>query len=457
MKKNKVSKTYLKVFFNLFIIFLLLIMLFTRSFAGLQYKGLLIGQGVVLFSLLMCFVVIFGFEKLNISQYIDKKTRNIYLFIVISFFVNSILSDSNFTDPYTFKTSSYIWTISLLFLSVYLFTYVDFNPQYCWIFIPVPFLMYLFSTGYYPDFIINLFKEYSDKFQFLKASDIMIATISANLFIYNLLQKKIYRFLYLVVTVSLILPLLLYMSRGSFVALFIYLIYETYYSKDFILNNKIKTLLIFAFGVLIFLGSLIFVDYLYVNEETKSLKYNEIILNPSTVITGSVSELALKNETRTVFLSFYIHYGRLESRDPTTNWRLDIWQDILFDLVEEDRVLTGYGYKEILPQMTDPTAPGRLGRDGLNENVHSYFVNIIARGGILQLIGIFYFFYSIINKYYVENKNSKIISFILPVLFCSSLDISMEGVQFPLVFYIVLGYFITNQKIELEHINSQEL
>jgi hypothetical protein len=317
--------------------------------------------------------------------------------------------------------------------------------------------MYLFSTGYYPDFIINLFKEYSDKFQFLKASDIMIATISANLFIYNLLQKKIYRFLYLVVTVSLILPLLLYMSRGSFVALFIYLIFETYYSKDFILNNKTKTLLILVFGVLIFLGSLIFVDYLYVNEETKSLKYNEIILSPSTVITGSVSELALKNETRTVFLSFYIHYGRLESRDPTTNWRLDIWQDILFDLVEENRVLTGYGYKEILPQMTDPTAPGRLGRDGLNENVHSYFVNIIARGGILQLIGIFYFFYSIINKYYVENKNYKIISFILPVLFCSSLDISMEGVQFPLVFYIVLGYFITNQKIELEHINSQEL
>lgn len=129
----------------------------------------------------------------------------------------------------------------------------------------------------------------------------------------------------------------------------------------------------------------------------------------------------------------------------------------MFDLVEENRVLTGYGYKEILPQMTDPTAPGRLGRDGLNENVHSYFVNIIARGGILQLIGIFYFFYSIINKYYVENKNYKIISFILPVLFCSSLDISMEGVQFPLVFYIVLGYFITNQKIELEHINSQEL
>ena len=36
--------------------------------------------------------------------------------------------------------------------------------------------------------------------------------------------------------------------------------------------------------------------------------------------------------------------------------------------------------------MTDPSAPGRLGRDGMNEHVHNYFVNIFARGGIGQLI-----------------------------------------------------------------------
>ena len=46
----------------------------------------------------------------------------------------------------------------------------------------------------------------------------------------------------------------------------------------------------------------------------------------------------------------------------------------------------GYGYNEIIPVMLDPSAPGRLGRDGLNENVHNYFVNILARGGIVQLI-----------------------------------------------------------------------
>ena len=48
------------------------------------------------------------------------------------------------------------------------------------------------------------------------------------------------------------------------------------------------------------------------------------------------------------------------SWDPTTDWRLDIWQDVFYDLKDKNRLLTGYGYKEIIPVMLDPTAPGRL-------------------------------------------------------------------------------------------------
>ena len=452
MLKNKLAKNYMQLICNLSIIFLFLIMTFTRSFVGLQYKSFLLGEVVVGFSFLFSFTAIFLFKKLNIGNFIDIRTKNIYFFLVLSFFVISIISGSSFSNSYTFKTSSYIWTISFLFFSTFLFSQYKINNIYFWIFIPVPFIMYLFSTGNYPDFIINIFNEYSDKFQFLKASDILIATISANLFIKNLIENEKIKFLYFTVTISLILPLLLFMSRGSFVALILYLLFDLYYSKDFILKNKKQSLIIFTLGTLIFLGSLIYVDFLYINEDTKSLKYSEFFYDPAIVISESVNDLAFKNETRKVFLSFYIHYGRLESRDPTTSWRLDIWQDILFDLVSENRLLTGYGYKDILPQMTDPTAPGRLGRDGLNENVHSYFINIIARGGILQLLAIIFLFYNIVNKFYIENKNYKILSFVLPILFCSSLDISMEGVQFPVVFYVVLGYFISNQRIEKKHI-----
>ena len=53
---------------------------------------------------------------------------------------------------------------------------------------------------------------------------------------------------------------------------------------------------------------------------------------------------------------------------------------------DKSLVIKGYGFNEIFPVMLDPTAPGRLGRDGLNENVHNYFMNILGRGGVLQLI-----------------------------------------------------------------------
>ena len=139
-----------------------------------------------------------------------------------------------------------------------------------------------------------------------------------------------------------------------------------------------------------------------------------------------------------------MHYGRLESTDPTANWRLDIWQDVIFDLVQEKKYLSGYGYNEIFPQMLDPTAPGRLGRDGLNENVHNYLVNILARGGVLQLILFIVFHLGLIKYWKDENHNYQILMYILPSLAVSFLDITMEGVQFPFLYYFFLYYFLRN-------------
>tara|TARA_S200000501_G_C20783106_1_gene725963 strand:- start:561 stop:1307 length:747 start_codon:yes stop_codon:yes gene_type:complete len=239
------------------------------------------------------------------------------------------------------------------------------------------------------------------------------------------------------------------MSRGSFVGLMLFVLFEIFYERSFFKLNILKSIGISIISILVFLSSLVYVDYLYVNEETKTLQYNEILVAPGSLITESVNELALKNDTRKVFLSFYIHYGRLESRDPTTNWRLDIWQDIIFDMAAENKLINAYGYKEILPQMTDPTAPGRLGRDGLNENVHSYFVNILARGGLLQLFAFIYLYFGIIKKWRRDKGNYRIVGFIVPVLFCASLDIAMEGVQFPIVFYVLLGYILYFENLNI--------
>ena len=93
--------------------------------------------------------------------------------------------------------------------------------------------------------------------------------------------------------------------------------------------------------------------------------------------------------------------------------------------------------------MTDPQEPGRMGVDGMNENIHNYFLNIFARGGIL-LLGLFLY----LHCYFVimwkkKHNNFKILNFIIPLLIASFFDVSMEGVQFPLNYYFFIGTFLS--------------
>ena len=99
------------------------------------------------------------------------------------------------------------------------------------------------------------------------------------------------------------------------------------------------------------------------------------------------------------------------SEDATANWRLQIWQDIIEDLNEKELYIFGYGYEDIIPAMDDVE---RKGTDGTNEHVHNYFVNITARGGLMQLILFIAFHYAFIKNYYREYNSLKILKFIIP-------------------------------------------
>ena len=178
---------------------------------------------------------------------------------------------------------------------------------------------------------------------------------------------------------------MLFNSRGSFFSILVFLFIYLFQKRKLILNNKINFLIVVVFCIISFLLSTFRV---YGNFDF----YKEPEAINSELVVESIKGISNNKQPAKVFLSFYIQDGYLMSWDPTTDWRLDIWQDVYHDLVEKERIIIGYGYKEIIPVMLDPTAPGRLGRDGLNENVHNYFVNILARGGILQLITFFYIY-----------------------------------------------------------------
>ncbi len=420
----------------------LFVMLFNRSFIGLYIFGFRLGELLTAVGFIIALVYLFLPKKYLKDFYFNDIQFYSLKLIILSFIIVGFFTDADFTSTYTYKSSSYIWTTFFLFLGLItnFKSYIKLDYIYKF-FLAVPFLTYLFASGNYPDIFIGFFKANSDKFQFLKASDVFIGYASINFLSKYFIKSENRRFFYFMITSGLMLPLLLFASRGSFLGVVIYMIFEFVYSRRYIYNNKLRVGIYLLISLLFFSFSALRIERSELNRPT----FDDLIgvVNPAAV-TDSITSIAEEKDTVRVIFSFYMHYGRLESTDPTANWRLDIWQDVVFDMFEENIVLSGYGYNEIFPQMLDPSAPGRLGRDGMNEHVHNYFVNIFARGGIFQLLLFIAFHAGLINYWKKENQNYQILMYIVPSIVVSLLDITLEGVQFPLIYYFFLYYFLKN-------------
>ena len=79
----------------------------------------------------------------------------------------------------------------------------------------------------------------------------------------------------------------------------------------------------------------------------------------------------------------------------------------------------------------------RSGLDGLNENVHNFFVNIFARGGIIHLLMYLYLIFQF-SKFGSEKFNFNIfLTILFPLFFTSSFDASMENSHFPLILFFL--------------------
>ena len=126
-----------------------------------------------------------------------------------------------------------------------------------------------------------------------------------------------------------------------------------------------------------------------------------------------------------------------------------MWQDAIDDNIDENKLLLGLGYKEKFKVFKiDNTGFGndRRGLDQLNEQVHNYFVTILLRGGLLQLVIILFIFYNILNSSLINSSSVSLGFFMFAVLFISCFDSSMENSHFPLLFYYFLGNFYLVKK-----------
>jgi hypothetical protein len=374
-------------------------------------------------------------SKLSLQE--SNKILPVFQLIILSCFVVLLVNLPTEFNLSLIKQSSFVWSVSFIFIGIYFLTV--FSHNLIVLFMGAVLLGSYFITFInYPNFIIDFFISYSDKFQFIKAADQLLLLV-----VFNTLFKKIevsstIKFYVFAFSSSIFLPYFISQSRGSLLAAAIFIVLNSMSYYKFLIGNKFKSLFIILFSVILFYVS----SYLLSGINFQDIDSEEnVILEVTTQIEDGI--LKQKDISRG-FLSFYFEEGRIKSSDNTTDWRLDIWQDLIDDLISKNKIYFGFGYEGIFEIMLDPSAPGRLGRDGLNENVHNYFFNILGRGGLFQLIIFLYLYIKIYKTWVFKNKKIDYFVLVTPLLIVSSLDVTMEGVQFPFIFYTFMGYFLSD-------------
>lgn len=438
INQNLLVISKFKVFASFaFIINLFLITIFMRSFVGIYILGFRLGELYTGFCILIAFLLL---SKKLTSKYDLQETIKIlpiFRLMILSFFVVLLINLPSEFNLNLIKQSSFIWSVTFIFLGIYFLSI--FSHNFIVILMGIGLLSSYFITFInYPNFIMDFFIKYSDKFQFIKAADQLLILV-----IFNILFKKIkvsstFKFCVFAFSSSIFLPYFISQSRGSLLATAVFIVLNSISYYKFLTGNKLKSLFVILFSVILFYVS----SYLLSDINFQDFESEQNIISE---VTTQIEDGILKQKDLSQgFLTFYFEEGRIKSSDNTTDWRLDIWQDLIDDLILKNKIYFGFGYEGIFEIMLDPSAPGRLGRDGLNENVHNYFFNILGRGGLFQLSIFLYLYMKIYKTWTIKNNRIDYFALIVPLMIVSSLDVTMEGVQFPFIFYTFMGYFLSD-------------
>ena len=421
-------------FLNL--IFILILFLFGRVFMGLNISTLRLGEILIGISALI--FVYFLIQDLinfrNLSN-LDRNFTIIFALIVAHALYLLLFYGYELYNLYPFKASSYIWVLGFFYVGKN-YKY-NFSSKISLVSIFLALVLSYFSsifgiTNEYQEMILR----YTDKFDYLKASDLIIFFI---FFLYffkqstfgNQLNMNLFIFLFSI----FYLPLMMNKSRGAsiaFMLLISFLIYELIKLK----KSKNFYLLI------IFLSFLMFVLSAFI--VSKSPIELEEIDNKVVYVSTSRYEKPVQNTPQVIddYPILYTEGRRLFSSDGNLNWRLQIWQDVFEDTYSKNIVLKGYGYNFKIPAM-EPAY--RSGNDGTNENVHNFFVNIYARGGLIHLL-LYLSFLTFLFKSAKQNNRLKIFAMVfVPLIFTSFFDASMENAHYPLIFYFLIGKITYNR------------
>ena len=421
-------------FLNL--IFVLVLFIFGRVFMGLNIFTFRLGEILIGISALF-FIYFLVKDLINFKNLSGEEKNTTIIFVLIALHTVYLLFfyGYEFFNLYPFKASSYIWVLGFFYVGRV--NNYNFSSKKSLVLICLALVLSYFSsifgiTNVNQDIILR----YVDKFDYLKASDLIIFFI---FFIYFFIQSSFRNKLNFNVFVFLFsifyLPLMMNKSRGASIA-FIFLISFLIY--DLIKLKKEKNFYV----LIIFLSSFIFVLSAFI--VSKSPIELEEIDDKVVYVSTSRYDKPVQNTPQPIddYPILYAEGIRLYSSDGNFNWRLQIWQDVIEDTYSKNIALKGYGYNYKIPAM-EPAY--RSGNDGTNENVHNFFVNIYARGGLIHLI-LYLSLFIVLFKSAKQNNRLKIFAMVfVPLIFTSFFDASMENAHYPLIFYFLLGKITYNR------------
>lgn len=437
---NKAAKTILSIF-------LLSLVIFTRSFVGIYLYDFRIGEYCIVLGLLSSIFFIF-FERKNTSNKLLNPIKKLHLLLIVSFLVNIFLNTTNPLTIYIFKSSSYIWTIGYIYLGFLLNKIFSLKKI-------IQLLPYLLISIYYLQTylfykiaviyecksclenelvgisaaILNFFSSYSDKFEPYKGTDLLIILIMSIFLINRKLNYTNKTFLMFISFTAAYFPLFLLKSRAASIAFSFFIIIELIYV---IKTNK------FSYKEFL-IGIFVFVPIFLLS--TSLLPEKDFNISDDS---GLALELFInRNSFEEDKSLFYFENSRVYSSDGNLDWRLQIWQDVFEDLDKQETYFLGFGYNKKIPAME---IDSRTGQDGLNENVHNFIINVLGRGGVLSLSIFLLIKFVLFRNAILLQKNKFFISFLIPVIFASLFDASFENVQFPIFYYLFIGYIFAREE-----------
>lgn len=425
-----------KYLISLFIkIFIFFIFLFARTFMGLSFYDLRLGEILIGASTLILFLYTFFIPLITKRYFLDNKKLNFLLiFLYSSFFILNVFDGVNLLNPSIYKVSSYIWSLGALVLGYTYATKIGFKiyKQDIYLSLLGLFTIYIFSTRGISENLQNILLNHTDKFEYPKGSDLLLAFIFVLYIFLEHQQYSINSFIVLTYAAALYVPLFLVKSRSGFISLviFLFLIIPKFKQTNFKLDLKLSFSI--ALSIIVFLVSTSWVvsrDISIDEDIDQELKF-AITSRYSTINDNKYEEEILKLNL------IYFEDGRIFSTDGNLNWRMQIWQDIFYDMDETNILFEGYGFSDLIPAMDSDQ---RGGEDNQNVNVHNYFIHILSRGGFMHLFLICGIFFTLYKNFKINNETLDYKIIVFPLLFNSFFDPSMENAHYSIILYFLIG------------------